>query len=94
MTNKEFDYPIITFETHSCPACREQFIAACESELQEKLKSHNCRSRPKSKCNKKRERTRQLHKRRIALSVHDTVVNSIEKHNFDKLVKSGMLVNG
>ncbi len=77
---------MIDFQTHNCPACREQFVAACESELQEKLKKHKSSCTVKAgstkRTNKKRERTRQLYKQRIALSVHDTVVNSIEKHNF------------
>lgn len=83
---------MIKFETHSCDVCKEQFNVACESQLQEKLKSHNCRGRPK-KCNKKRERTQQLQHDRIALYMHDTTVNRIEEHNLDKLVNSGMLVN-
>lgn len=81
------------FETHSCHVCGEQFIVACDTQLQEKLKSHNCRGRPKQ-LNKKRERTKQLQQDRIALYVHDITVNRIEQHNFDNLVKQGVLVNG
>ena len=84
---------MIDFETHSCHVCKEQFSVACESQLQQMLKSHNCRGRP-VKVNKKRERTQQLHESGIALYVHDITVNRLEEHNFDKLVKQGVLVNG
>ena len=84
---------VINFETHSCDACGEQFIVACESQLQEKLKKHKSSCHGK-RSNKKRERTQQLCKDRIALFVHDTTVNRIEEHNFDELVKQGVLVNG
>ena len=83
----------IGFQTHSCPACREQFIVACESELQEKLKKHEGSCIAK-RTNKKRERTQQFQQHRIALFVHDTAVDRIQQYNFDKLVNSGMLVNG
>ena len=82
---------VIDFETHSCDACGEQFIVACESQLQEKLKNHACRP---VRQNRKKERFQQLQEQRIALFVHDTTVNRIEAHNFDKLVKQGVLVNG
>jgi len=82
---------VIDFETHSCDACGEQFIVACETQLQEKLKKHICCLARK---NRKRERAQQLQEQRIALFVHDTTVNRIEQHNFDKLIKQGVLVNG
>jgi len=83
---------MIDFETHSCHACGEQFIVTCELQLQEKLEKH------KSSCivkriNKKRERTKQHRKDRIALFVHDVTVDRLNQHNFDKLVSQGMIVN-
>ena len=80
------------FETHSCDACGEQFIVACESELREKLQNHKDSCTAK-RTHKKRERSKQFQQQRIALFVHDTTVNRIEEHNLDNLVKSGMLIN-
>ena len=80
---------MIDVQTHSCRACGEQFVVACLTELQQKLKTHCC----KSSINKKRERSEQFRQDRIALFVHDTVVNRIEQYRFDKLIKQGMLVN-
>jgi hypothetical protein len=85
---------MIDFETHSCDACGEQFIVACDSQLTEQLKKHKRCCRGRTIVNKKRERTQQFQQRRIALYVHDTTINRIEEHNFDKLVKQGVLVNG
>lgn len=83
---------MINFETHSCDACGEQFLVACLSELQEKLKNHKrcCKGRI---IHKGRERSKQFQQDRIALFVHDTTINRIEQHNFDTLVKRGMLVD-
>lgn len=81
------------YQTKSCDACGEQFIVACLSELQEKLKTHK-RSCIAKRNNKKRERTQQLQEQGIALFVHDTVVNRIEEHRFNQLVNKGVLVNG
>ena len=86
---------MIDFETHSCDACGEQFIVACETQLQEKLKAHleHCIDKIQIP-NKKRERSQQLQEQGIALFVHDTTINRIEAHNFDKLIKQGVLING
>ena len=82
---------MIDFITHSCPACGEQFVVACESQLQEKLKRHKC---PKLiRENKKRERSEQLQQQRIDLFVQDITVDRIHQHNFDSLIKQGMIVN-
>lgn len=83
---------MIEFQTHKCPACGEQFNVACELQLQEMLKNHKSSCKAK-RTNKKRERTQQLQQDGIALFVHDTVINRIEQHNFDNLVRQGMLVN-
>lgn len=79
---------MIDFQTHKCDVCGEQFIVACLAQLQEKLKTHKC-----IKKNKRVERTLQLQRDRVALYVRDITVNRIEQHNFDNLVKQGMLVN-
>ena len=84
---------MIKFETHNCDACGEQFVVACKSQLQEKLKTHKSCCKGRTVVNKKRERTKQLQQKGIALYVHDTAVNRIEQHNLDKLVSQGMLVN-
>ena len=84
---------MIDFETHNCDACGEQFIVACDTQLQEKLKAHRATCLAK-RPNRKRERTKQLQQDGIALFVHDITVNRIEEHNFDKLIKQGVLVNG
>ena len=83
---------MIEFETHSCDVCGEQFMVACLLELQEKLENHKscCKGRPV--VHKKRERTKQLKQNRIALCVHDTAVSRIEEHNFDKLVRQGVII--
>jgi len=83
---------MIDFETHSCDACGEQFVVACLSELQVKLKNHKSSCTVK-RTNRKRERTQQLQQKGIALFVHDTAVNRIEEHNFNKLIKQGVLIN-
>ena len=83
---------MIDFETHSCDACGEQFIVVCEKQLQEKLKKHKSSCHGK-RSNKKRERSQQLRKDRIALFVHDIAVDRLNQHNFDKLVSQGMIVN-
>ena len=93
MTSKELDYPGITFESHSCDACGEQFNVACDSQLQEMLKNHK-RSCKAKRTNKKRERTQQLQQRRIALYVHDVTIARIQQYNFDKLVRQGVFING
>lgn len=76
---------MIEFQTHRCGVCGEQFRVACESELQTKLKYHKCPTG-------KRLRSQQMKQQQIALFVHDTAVNSIEQHNFDKLVMQGIIV--
>lgn len=76
---------MIDFQTHKCRVCGEQFQVACESELQDKLKNHKCPTG-------KRLRSKQHRRQQIALFVHDTAVNNIEQHNFDKLVRQGLIV--
>ena len=84
---------MIDFETHSCDACGEQFTVACDAQLQEKLEAHleHCVAHRR---NEKRERSQQLQEQGIALYVHDVTVDRINQHNFDNLIKQGMLVNG
>jgi transcription elongation factor Elf1 len=84
---------MIDFITHNCPACGEQFVVACESQLQEKLKAHLEHCIPKGCRSKKRERTEQLQQQRIDLFVHDVATDRIHQHNFDQLVNQGMIVN-
>ena len=74
------------FQTHNCDRCGEEFIVACLSELEEKLRKHVC-----PKVNRHIERTEE-HKRQIrAQFVFDTTVNRIEDSNRKKLVQQGML---
>lgn len=89
MTDKEFDYPIM-FKTYTCHACKEQFVVACSDQLQTKLKNHKCPNRVR---NKKRERSEQLERNRIALCVHDMVVNNIEQYNFNSLIRQGIIIS-
>ena len=67
--------------------CGMEFEAACQSELDEKFARHKC-----PKVNKRVARTQELRNQQERLFVHDTVVNRIEAHNFDKLVMQGMIV--
>ena len=67
--------------------CGMEFEAACQSELDGKLAKHKC-----VKANKRVARTQELRNQQERLFIHDTVVNRIEAHNFDKLVMQGMIV--
>ena len=60
---------------------------ACQSELDEKVRKHKCR-----KSNRRAARTEELRQSNIKRNVHDTVVNRIEQHNFDRLVRQGIFV--
>lgn len=42
--------------------------------------------------NKRKQRTDNLRKRIMDVDRHDYIVNTIERHNFDKLVRSGVIV--
>ena len=75
------------FRAYNCE-CGMKFQAACHLELQEKLRSHKC---PKP-INKRIERTKQLQQTKVDQFVNDTTVNRIEEHNFDQLVREGMIV--
>jgi len=77
--------------TYECPLCKEQFVYACLSQLQEKLKMHCCKSRS---TNKKRERSKQFKRDQIALYIEDMITNSVEHCNFDRLVRRGMVADG
>jgi len=79
-------------KVYECRVCKEQFVIACLSQLQAKLKNHKCPNQV-GNINKKRERSKQLEQDRIALYIHDIVVNGIEKHNFDRIIKQGIIVN-
>lgn len=79
----------INLVRYNCDMCGEEFEAACLSELQEKKVRHKCHL-----VNKRVERTAELKQSRIDLFVHDTTVNRLEEHNFDKLVDMGMIVHG
>jgi len=59
---------------------------ACQSELDEKVRKHKC-----LKSNRRAARTEELRQSNIKRNVHDKVVNRIEQHNFDRLVKQGMI---
>lgn len=74
-------------QIYNCDKCGMKFQAACFSELQEKLRKHKC-----SSVNKRVERTKQLQQAKVDQFVNDTTVNRIEEHNFDQLVKQGMIV--
>jgi len=64
-----------------------EFEVACQSELDKKLREHKCQL-----ITGKVERTVQLQQSLMDCFVHDTAVNRIEEHNFDELIKQGMIV--
>ncbi len=73
---------------YNCNTCGEEFEAACLSELQEKKAKHKC-----AKINKRVERTKQLQEALVEQFVDDTAVNRLEQHNFEKLIRTGMIVS-
>jgi len=76
------------FQTHSCARCGTRFQASCLSELEEKIRRHNC-----PKTNKRVARTEELKQNIMKRAVHDTVDNRIKQHNFERLVEQGMIVS-
>lgn len=78
---------MIKFQTHSCQVCGEEFKVACASELENKMKKHKC-----VRLNKRRERTALLQQRLVNNFVSDVAVDRIHEHNFNQLVKQGMIV--
>jgi len=77
---------MLNLKKYTCE-CGMEIEAACISELEGKIKKHKCR-----KVNKRVVRTEELQQRYINQVVHDVVVNDIEKHNFDRLVRQGIIV--
>lgn len=67
--------------------CGMEFEAACQSELDGNLARHKC-----AKVNKRVARTQELRSQQERLFVHDTVVNRIEEHNLNKLIRQGIVV--
>ena len=76
----------MVYKIHTCE-CGMEFEVACQAELDAKLAKHKC-----VKVNKRVARTQDLRKQQERLFVHDTVVNRIEGHNFNKLIARGMIV--
>lgn len=72
---------------YNCEECGMEFEAACLKELQEKKAKHKCR-----KINKRVKRTLQLQQDQVDQFVNDVAVDRIHQHNFDQLIKQGIIV--
>lgn len=87
MKLKNVGRKMLTVETFVCSECGEEFEASCLVEFEEKKKKHKCR-----KTNKRVARTVKLQNQMDEQFIDDTAVNNIEQHNFDKLVRRGIIV--
>ena len=74
---------MLKLDTYVCDDCGAEFQAACFAEFKEKEKKHKCKT-----ANKRVVRTMELEKQLVA----EYVVNVIEQHEFDKLVRQGVVV--
>ena len=77
----------IQVEIFVCSACGKEFEAACLVEFEEKKKKHKCKP-----VNKQVARTAELQQQQTEQAVSDVVVNRIEEHNFDNLIRQGVIV--
>jgi len=79
----------LILETFVCSECGTDFEASCLAEFEEKKKKHKCK-RP----NKRRIRTQEYLECQTEAFVNDLVVDRVEQHNFDKLIRQGVIVAG
>ncbi len=74
---------------YGCEYCGEEFEAACLSELKRKKAAHKCRLP-----NKRVMRTVELQQEQADQFVRDVAVDRIQQYNFEKLLRTGMIVDG
>ena len=75
------------FQIHKCVECGAEFEVVCEAELLKKLREHKC-----TRVAGKVARTQQLEQSQLDRFVHDVVADRIHQHNFNRLIKQGMIV--
>ena len=75
------------FQIHKCFECGAEFEVACEAQLLKKLKEHKC-----VRVTGKVARTKQLEQSQLEHFVDDVVADRICQHNFNQLIKQGMIV--
>jgi len=78
---------MLSVETFVCSECGEEFEATCLAEFEEKKKKHKCKP-----VSKRVVRTAELQQQQTEQVVNDVVVNRLEEHNFDKLIRQGVII--
>ncbi len=78
---------MLKLDTYVCDDCGAEFQAACFAEFKKKERKHKCKT-----VNKRVARTRELEQQLVVERANDQAVNAIERHNFNNLLRQGVLI--